>query len=284
MRLWANRAEAERLRTHLDFPDPASPSGKTWVWKHPYVDRHLPGHPGFDPAHAHLPVQDRPVAVAPGGPELFPYGFLVRQEADSTIRAHYHRLDQFQVFVGGDGRFGGAPAAGVLVHYANAWSAYGPIRSGAQGIDYFTLRAGWDKGAGWMPESAAQLRAVPGRQPRNLVYPPVEPWRAPDPAAARLTCLGSAADGVAAWVIDLADGQGVPTLAPAAGGGQYWLVLQGELRWTDGALGPLGLLFLSRDEPALAARAVGATQAVVVQFARPAAPDPAVATAAAQPA
>lgn len=272
MRLSASAAAASRLQVEIDFPSPEGAGVRTHVRKRPYIDQHLPDHPGYDPAKADIPLQVRPVPVNAGSVALFPIAYLVCQAPHSTIGAHFHRVNQFQVFVGGSGGFGGVPAAAPMVHYANAWSAYGPIRAGAEGIDYFTLRPAWDKGAAWMPESAAQLRAVPDRKVRNVIYPKVEAWSAPADGAPRVTCLGSDADGLGVWVIDAAAGQAMPGLPPAAGGGQYWLVLEGGLQpagaGADASLGPLDLVFLSTDEEPFAARATGPTQVVVTQFPR----------------
>ena len=82
-----------------------------------------------------------------------PQGFLVQQPPGSVTPPHFHEVNQFQVFVGGNGRMGKRPAGPVTVQYANGHTPYGPIVAGEQGVTYFTLRAAWDPGAKYMPKS-----------------------------------------------------------------------------------------------------------------------------------
>ena len=82
-----------------------------------------------------------------------PQAFLVEQEANATILTHYHQQNQFQVVVGGDGTLGRHAVAPLLVHYAGAFTGYGPIVSGAQGLQYLTFRANNDPGAQFLPLS-----------------------------------------------------------------------------------------------------------------------------------
>ena len=51
------------------------------------------------------------------------------------------------------------------MHFAGAWSPYGPLAAGGDGLQYFTLRNGWDPGARYMefPDNRAALRALPRR-------------------------------------------------------------------------------------------------------------------------
>lgn len=244
MKLFSNSTQAESRKIPRDFPSSESPSGRTAIWKHPFIDESLPGHPGQQRA---LPT--------PGETCLYPIGYLVRQEPHSVIQTHFHRVDQFQVFVGGTGQFAKRGVAPYLVHYANAWSAYGPIRSGERGIDYFTLRRHWDTGAGWMPGTRDALLAQKQRQPRNLVFEPFA-------ESAASHALHSEPDGLGAWYQRLLPGECPDVASPASGGGQYWLVLAGSLEGMPHSTGTTGsrassdaqpgqhaLMFLSPDEP-----------------------------------
>lgn len=87
-----------------------------------------------------------------------PQGFLVEQPPGSVTKPHFHEVNQFQVFVGGAGRLGKYAAGPLTVQYAGAHSPYGPIEAGNGGVIYFTLRAAWDPGAKYMPQSRDKLR------------------------------------------------------------------------------------------------------------------------------
>ena len=54
---------------------------------------------------------------------MYPMAFLVEQDADAVVGAHYHQADQFQVVVGGSGRLGAHGVAAGAVHFAGAWTA-----------------------------------------------------------------------------------------------------------------------------------------------------------------
>ena len=85
-------------------------------------------------------------------PTLSPTVALIEQPAGFEFMPHFHRQNQFQVFVGGSGSLGRHALAPVVVHYAGAYTGYGPLLAGPEGIQYFTLRPGlhWQKAAIWL--------------------------------------------------------------------------------------------------------------------------------------
>lgn len=169
--------------------------------------------------------------MAPGTPDpapgtLFPMAFLVEQDPGSVAHAHYHQADQFQVVVDGRATLGTHAVAPVTVHFAGAYTAYGPIRASEAGVHYFTLRNGFDPGARFMEraENRAALRGIPGRHHREAVAGPVGP-----PSAAVTTLLEPGPDGLAAWRFQLGAGEPLLGPSPAGGAGQDWLVVSGRL-------------------------------------------------------
>src|SRR5918997_5705706 len=61
-----------------------------------------------------------PDAPPPPGPEVvYPMAFLVEQSAGSTVQAHFHAANQFQVVVAGRGMLGRHEVAPICVHYTN---------------------------------------------------------------------------------------------------------------------------------------------------------------------
>jgi hypothetical protein len=189
--------------------------------------------------------------MAPGTPDpaadaLFPMAFLVEQDPGSTAKAHYHQQDQFQLVVGGRGTLGLHGVRPVTVHFTGAHTAYGPIRaSETEGVQYFTLRNGFDPGARFMtvPENRVALRTVGGRQHREAVAGPLE-----RPTAPTETLLGPDPDGMAAWRYNLRPGETATGPDPAKGRGQYWVVTGGSLIADHEALPKLSCAFVYPDD------------------------------------
>jgi len=199
---------------------------------------------------------------APGA--LFPMAFLVEQDPGEVANAHYHQADQFQVVVAGEGTLGTHTVRPVCVHFAGAFTAYGPIRAGVMGISYFTLRNSFDPGARYMMrgDNRSALRNVNGRRHREAVAGPLLP-------GGNDVLVGPERDGMAAWRYPVAPGERVTGPAPAEGQGQYWLVLDGSVERDGTTLGPLSCAFVYPNEAAFAATggAKGATM-LAMQFPR----------------
>jgi hypothetical protein len=201
---------------------------------------------------------------------LYPDAYLVEQGPGDVLPPHFHRADEFQVFVSGWGTFGNHPVRAPHVHYAGAFTPYGPIAAGPEGIGYMTMRKNFDAGAFEMPAALAELRAG-GRAPRDMVseHLDIAPTR---PPAAQLECrevFAPQADGLAAWHYRLPANASAPAPDPAAGGGQYFLVLTGEMLALDGTpLPPKSCAFVSSDESALriTSSAAGELDVLVLQF------------------
>jgi hypothetical protein len=190
----------------------------------------------------------------PGPGTVVPVAFLVEQDPGEVVGAHYHQADQFQVMVAGGGRLGTHDVAPGSVHFAGAWSAYGPLRAGAEGLSYFTLRNGWDPGARYMefPDVRAGLRAVPRRH-REVVG----------------ETHAAAPDGFCVRRMRIAPGARETGPNPAGGAGQFWIVLSGSLRVAGAIMPAMSCAFVHPDEAALAvvADAPGA-EILVMQFPR----------------
>lgn len=201
---------------------------------------------------------------------LFPDAYLVEQGPADVLPPHFHRADQFQVFVSGYGTFGNHPVQPPHVHYAGAFTPYGPIVAGPEGIGYMTMRKNFDTGVFEMPAALPELRAA-ARAPRDMVseHLDITPER---PPVRELECRDVFApqpDGLAAWHYRLPAGARFAAPDPARGGGQYVLVLTGEMLAADRTLlPPKSCTFVSRDEPAfhITASAAGDLDVLVLQF------------------
>jgi hypothetical protein len=209
----------------------------------------------------------------PPGPEvIYPMGFLVEQGADTLVQAHFHAANQWQVVVGGEGALGRHPVAPVAIHYTNAFSSYGPLRAGPEGLHYFTLRNGYDPGARYVPDAAHEMRGRPRqfREAKAAAGPPA--------SAAALAALAApvadilvpmAADGLAAWRHRLPPGAGLRGPDPMQGEGQYWVVTAGSLTLAEAVLPRLSCAFIfPADGPAEVLAGAGGAELLVLQYPR----------------
>lgn len=177
-----------------------------------------------------------------------PYGYLVTTPRNDMIKPHFHRVDQFQLFYGARGASykGVAIEPGhALVHYADAFSTYGPIHTGAEPLDYFTLRACYDVVTAYMPADRDKLRQTPRH--RNIYHDLIlDPPAGPD----RLeVVLEPREDGLAVYRIHASAGQPVSVPDVKGTAGQYCCVLNGGLLQRDRFYGPRSLGWLGRDQP-----------------------------------
>src|SRR4051812_9780396 len=82
---------------------------------------------------------------------------LVEQDAATTLHAHFHYVNQFQLVVGGSGRIGRHEVRPLTVQFAGAHTSYGPLVAGEDGLDYLVLRDAINPGLRLMPEEVAML-------------------------------------------------------------------------------------------------------------------------------
>src|SRR5258707_123577 len=88
-----------------------------------------------------------------------PQGFLVEMTPHRLGRAHYHPVNQFQVFFGSPGAtYQKRPVPAAMVHYSDAFTPYGPFAAGEEGLSFFTLRAQANQRIHYMPESRDALK------------------------------------------------------------------------------------------------------------------------------
>jgi len=166
-----------------------------------------------------------------------PQAYVVENgSARRTLRVHFHVVDQFQFVVDGAATIGRSDVSPGVVHYADRYTPYGPLRYGSRGLAYLTLRAATDTAASYMPDAADELTATLERDERD--------------AATRrnitrdLNVAASAADG--SWVDVVADddglrigvvelpGGGTAVRTTIAGSGAFTVVLAGSVA-DDGA-------------------------------------------------
>ncbi len=212
------------------------------------------------------PFADRSLP-RPAPDTLHPVAFMVEEEPGATLNAHFHEADQFQLFVTGDGRLGRYPIAPFAVHYADAFTPYGPIHAGPHGLSYLTLRNAWDNGPQYMPQSAPALKASrgPGQQTPLASFPDLDrPLQHGEPAVTEV--IVPTERGLAAWLRRARAGERLQ-VSPAGGGGQCWVVARGALLSGEHSFDALSCLFVGPKEapPEMVAGPNGA-DLIVLQF------------------
>lgn len=182
-------------------------------------------------------------------PEFSPTVFLVEQPPNVSLRTHFHRQNQFQLFVRGEGSMGPHRLGALTVHYAGAYSGYGPLVSGAGGLAYFTLRSVFETGSLTPVKDAAQMRRGPKRQLHS------QPVMIADTAS--LAALAAPVvndliplqvDAIAARLYTLAPGTRYTGLDPAGSAGQFYVVLAGSLSVQERRLHTWQSVFISPSE------------------------------------
>ena len=182
-------------------------------------------------------------------PSLSPTVALIEQPPNSVLVPHFHRQNQFQLFVDGSGSIGPSALSPLSIHYAGAYTGYGPLVAGPVGIKYFTMRSVCETGL--VPISDAREKMLRGPK-RHAQCGPID--IASEAVLLALTEVQTEA------VIPLADdGLGVevihspgalkllPQRLPASAG-FFLVVLAGTLIYADAQLGALESLFVSADE------------------------------------
>jgi hypothetical protein len=197
-------------------------------------------------------------------PGLSPTVFLAEQPPNYTLETHFHRQNQFQLVVDGSATLGREILAPVTVHYAGAYTGYGPLISGPQGVKYFTIRPVFDTGL--IPASQAREKMIRGPK-RHAQVTLGSPW-----SAIELAQLQHVQDrlampverGLAVRHVRLPPGHSLDLQAIEGSTGLFAFVLAGTAEALGQRLGRWESLFATRDEcPTLTAAEHGAEVVVL---------------------
>ena len=189
-----------------------------------------------------------------------PTVFLAEQPPNCELAPHFHRQNQFQLFVEGEGSIGQERIGPVTVHYAGAYTGYGPILSGDAWLKYFTIRSVFDTGITPTTEWREKMIRGPKRHAKAAAG---QPWTVEQLTALQGTQRETviAADaGLGAELLRLPPDT-VQRLLPIAGSvGQFIFVLAGTalVGGTTLALWDSAFLPAPDGEVAIAAGAQGA--------------------------
>lgn len=185
-------------------------------------------------------------------PDFSPTVFLYEQPGDTSLSAHFHHNNQFQIFIEGEGRIGPRKIAPVVVHYAGAYTGYGPLLAGPGGLKYFTLRSVHESGA----VRVADVRAGKASWPKGPMRHATSQQIAVS-AAGTLTALQAiretaliprAEDGLEVVSIEMPPGAILPAVGIGAGDGLFLFLLSGSIESEPYALDRHESLYISADE------------------------------------
>jgi hypothetical protein len=180
-------------------------------------------------------------------PRLSPTVSLIEQHAGTVLPAHFHVQNQFQVFVDGGGTIGPLTLAPVTIHYADAYTAYGPLSAGAEGITYFTIRPVCETGA--HPVATSRDAMVRGPKRHSTITVPqlhsIEQLAALNEPVSSVA-IPHASDGLGASLHALPPGGRMQCTAPEAADGIFVVVLTGKLQHAGGEVARWESVFASR--------------------------------------
>ena len=182
-------------------------------------------------------------------PLLSPTVALIEQPPNFEFMPHFHRQNQFQVFVDGSGTLGRQTLAPVVVHYAGAFTGYGPLVAGPQGITYFTLRPVCESGFITLAQRQEQMIVGPKRHAHSesikvASVTDMQAWTRTHEEY--VIALGE--DGLGARLVNLPSHANIECTHPVGSQGQFIFVLQGSALTSDYSLGVWEQLYVTQDE------------------------------------
>jgi hypothetical protein len=183
-------------------------------------------------------------------PAFSPTIFSVEMPPLSVAPAHFHRNNQFQVFYEGAGRIGNHAIQPVTVHYAGAYTGYGPLVAGPEGLKYLTIRSVLETGLIEVSGAGEKMRKGPRRGgnagPLAIMTPD---------QLASLQATGDEMpipmndEGFGVRLNNMPRGAKLETLRCPAGEGQFLIVLAGDIDLNGTSLSYLESAFIKSDEP-----------------------------------
>lgn len=178
-----------------------------------------------------------------------PQAHRVDMPAETVIGAHFHDVDQYQVFFGVPGAaFQRQPIEQVLLHYSDAYSTYGPFSTLSQPMNYLTLRSKPVGILAYMPQDRDKLI----RRGRRNIHVEV------DVQKSRQLAIGTGSidtliepddDHVAAFCLSAGPKGSVESPDASASSGGYLCVLDGAIKDHDDEYGRYSVRWINPKEP-----------------------------------
>jgi len=203
-----------------------------------------------------------------------PQAFLVEMSPNGTFPRLFHAIDQFQVFVAGNGSMGRNGLSPVTVHYVDHYTPYGPIDSGPLGLSFFTLRAKPTPGPVYQhnPEYNELLKPTKKRYLLAGNIPlstqPVMQDRG-EVSLENLEEVGGD-DGLCSFLLRLGADMKTTGSDPKTTGSQYFLVLNGSAKFDEIIYPRWSTIYSAPTDPPLEVYAgPQGLEALILNFPRP---------------
>ena len=166
---------------------------------------------------------------SPEGGAPSPQAFLVEQGANEVVLPHFHEQNQFQVIVHGGGSVGRSAVAPITVHYAGAYTGYGPISSGDNGLWYLTLRPMMDNGPLYVHESRDKMKAGPKKHYQSSALGATTESELAKLAQPAAQMINADPQGPTVEVLRVPPRQRQTMTCTEGGGGRFFFVTAGSL-------------------------------------------------------
>ena len=198
-----------------------------------------------------------------------PTAFLAQYDPGDRSCTHFHTVDQFQILVKGKGQLGRHAVEPYYVHFARAYTPYGPLHADQEmGWTFMTLRTRYDPGAQRLPGALPKLKQATERKPWQVTTAARFP---PAASGSGMQDIPEIRDDQGLFVKTLALAPGARTVAPAPGDGdgQYVVVVTGSLVHDDRERRALAVVHVRPDEPAFRIEAgAQGLEALILNFPR----------------
>jgi rubredoxin len=185
-------------------------------------------------------------------PEV-PEAFVAEHDpGQRDYSSHFHTSDEFQVVLDGKGMMGRHHVSPYCVHFARAYTPYGPLQSDPEvGWKFITCRA--HPGGRAQRFAQDKLKQIPNRRPwqvMKIVAPP------PIGTGVQMRELSEFKDdqGLFAYALSMGPGTQMTAPDPSGGDGQFILIVNGSFMH-DGERRALGVVFLKPHDAAFSLHA-----------------------------
>jgi rubredoxin len=158
-----------------------------------------------------------------------PTAFISEYEPGRRSDAHYHSIDQFQLILGGKGKFARHVVEPYAIHFTRAYTSYGPLLPDEQtGWTLLVLRTRYDPGSQHGLEAQERLKKVRDRNPWQI-HRRVEFTPAAKPI--EISDVPGIKDDQGLFANSLSMAANTTLTAPSAaqGDGQFIVVVEGSL-------------------------------------------------------
>jgi hypothetical protein len=147
-----------------------------------------------------------------------------------TLGAHFHPVDQFQILFGREGSlYQRHEIPPLMVHYADAYTTYGPLRGEDQPLRFFTLRAKPTTVTAFMPADR-ELLVYKGKRSMHVDPTEVDSRSTSDAMdVVTTTLIAEDVDGISAGQITAQPGASIVLPDTYDSNGQYLFVANGSI-------------------------------------------------------